>query len=57
MIAIEEDKIKCPKCGRENIRKNGMILKNDGSRVQRYQCRDCGYSFTTEKKKIGVTRP
>ena len=57
MIAIEEGKIKCPKCGRENIRKNGMILKNDGSRVQRYQCRDCGYSFTTEKKKIGVTRP
>jgi transposase-like protein len=57
MIAIEEDKIKCPKCGRENIRKNGMILKNDGTRVQRYQCRDCGYSFTTEKKKIGVTRP
>ena len=57
MIAMEEDKIKCPKCGRENIRKNGMILKNDGSRVQRYQCRDCGYSFTTEKKKIGVTRP
>ena len=57
MIAIEEDKIKCPKCGHENIRRNGMILKNDGSRVQRYQCRDCGYSFTTEKKKIGVNRP
>ena len=55
MIAM--GKIKCPKCGHENIRRNGMILKNDGSRVQRYQCRDCGYSFTIEKKKIGVNRP
>ena len=54
---IKEQKLRCPKCKGESIRLNGMILKNDGNRVQRFQCRDCGYSFTVDKKKKGVKRP
>ena len=53
MIAVDEEKIECPRCKGKDIRKNGMILKSGGERVQRYQCRDCGYSFTLNKKKRG----
>ncbi len=51
------EEIKCPRCGSIEIRKNGMILKNDGSRVQRHQCMKCGYSFTLDKKRKGGKRP
>ena len=43
--------IKCPKCHSDLIRLNGYVLKSDGRRVQRFQCRDCGYTFTLERKK------
>ena len=43
--------IKCPKCHSELIRLNGYVLKSDGRRIQRFQCRDCGYTSTLERKK------
>ena len=47
----KEEYVKCPKCHSDLIRLNGYVLKSDGRRVQRFQCRDCGYTFTLERKK------
>ena len=47
----KEEYIQCPKCHSELIRLNGYVLKSDGKQIQRFQCKDCGYSFTLEKSK------
>lgn len=57
MKTENEEEMKCPSCGSNDIRKNGMILKNKGRRIQRFQCKDCGYCFTLDKKKKGEKRP
>jgi len=38
--------IKCPHCGSKRLFKDGKRKLSDGSKVQRYLCRDCGYRFT-----------
>ena len=38
MKTENEEEMKCPSCGSNDIRKNGMILKNKGRRIQRFQC-------------------
>lgn len=42
---IDEINAKCPSCKSERIRKSGYLIKID-ERVQKYQCRDCLYTFT-----------
>jgi len=36
----------CPECGSTRLFKDGKHKLSDGSKVQRYLCRDCGYRFT-----------
>lgn len=45
-----ETKIVCPKCGADEIRLNGLLLRS-GRKVQRYQCKECGYSFTLKESE------
>ncbi|MEM2918535.1 MAG: hypothetical protein QXY62_03445 [Candidatus Altiarchaeota archaeon] len=48
-------KLKCPKCGSENIVEAGILPLGYGSLDQRYTCRDCHYTgpfvFDEEKTK------
>ena len=39
----------CPECGSTRLFKDGKRKLSDGSKVQRYLCRDCGYRFTDPK--------
>ena len=54
-IAEEKDIVRCPQCNSDWIVHNG-ILTRSGYRIQRYQCKECGYSFTlnssAKKKKV-----
>ena len=55
-IVEEKDIVRCPQCSSDWIVRNG-ILTRSGYRIQRYQCKECGYSFTlnsnnTKKKKV-----
>jgi len=36
----------CPECGSNRLFKDGKRKLKDGSKVQRFLCRDCGYRFT-----------
>jgi integrase len=40
---------KCPLCGSERLYKDGLRYFNDGSDIQRWLCRDCGYRFSERK--------
>jgi integrase/DNA-directed RNA polymerase subunit RPC12/RpoP len=37
---------RCPECGSTRLNKDGMRYLKDGSSVQRYLCKDCGYRFS-----------
>ncbi len=41
-----EDEIRCPECGSESLFRDGFRRLADGSRVQRWLCRKCGYRFS-----------
>jgi len=41
----------CPECGSTRLFKDGKRKLADGSKVQRYLCRDCGYRFTDPNKR------
>ncbi len=36
----------CPECGSSNINQNGKRQLDDGSEVQRFKCKTCGYRFS-----------
>ena len=45
---------RCPQCGSDRLYKDGLRYLSDGSTVQRYLCRNCGYRFswpTTQRQK------
>jgi integrase len=42
-------KITCPACGSSRHYKDGVRVLADGSEVQRWLCRDCGYRFSGSK--------
>jgi integrase len=37
---------RCPQCGSDRLYKDGLRYLSDGSTVQRYLCRNCGYRFS-----------
>jgi integrase len=50
-------KIVCPECGSNGpFHKDGHRTLSDGSDVQRYLCRSCGYRFSDPSVKVNVTR-
>lgn len=40
----------CPECGRSNLYKDGIRYLDDGSTVQRWLCRGCGFRFSDPSK-------
>jgi len=46
----------CPECGSQKLFKDGLRYLWDGSAVQRWLCRNCGYRFS-EKGPQGSTQP
>ena len=42
--------VKCPECGSARIWKDGFWKLNDGRKIQRYICRDCGRRFVDPSK-------
>ena len=46
---------RCPTCGSKRLFRDGWRKLADGSRVQRYICRDCGHRFTDPSYRRGKT--
>jgi transposase-like protein len=45
----------CPQCGSRLLYKDGLRCLADGSSIQRYLCRNCGYRFSeTGKSNIAL---
>lgn len=42
----------CPECGGSRIDKAGLRYLEDGSSVQRFQCRECGFRFSEKSFKL-----
>jgi len=42
----------CPECSSSRIDKAGLRYLANGSSVQRFQCRECGYRFSEKRKNI-----
>jgi len=40
----------CPECGSERLYKDGFRILKDGTSVQRFLCRECGYRFSSGHK-------
>jgi len=51
-----QPKLACPECHSEKLYKDGLRYLADGSSVQRWLCRDCGYRFS-EKGAQDYARP
>ncbi|MGB9778909.1 MAG: IS1/IS1595 family N-terminal zinc-binding domain-containing protein, partial [Candidatus Bathyarchaeales archaeon] len=45
----------CPSCGSNRLYKDGLRYLSDGSSVQRWLCRNCGYRFSNPNH-TGSTR-
>jgi integrase/rubredoxin len=41
--------LKCPECGSTRLYKDGLRYLSDGTTVQRWLCRNCGYRFSEKK--------
>jgi len=41
----------CPECGSRRLYRDGLRYLADGTSVQRWLCRDCGYRFTDPEQK------
>ncbi|MDI6848033.1 MAG: hypothetical protein QMD23_07935, partial [Candidatus Bathyarchaeia archaeon] len=52
--AAQPPKLPCPECGSERLYKDGLRYLKDGSTVQRWLCRDCGYRFSQPQVKVDV---
>ena len=50
-IMEEKDIIRCPQCNSDWIVHNGVLTRS-GYNTQRYQCKECGYSFTLNSNNI-----
>jgi len=44
----------CPECGSRLLYRDGIRYLADGSQVQRWLCRNCGYRFSEPKIKLNV---
>jgi len=43
--------VACPSCGSDRLYKDGLRYLSDGTSVQRWLCRNCGYRFTDPQHK------
>ena len=43
--------VACPSCGSDRLYKDGLRYLSDGTSVQRWLCRNCGYRFTDPNHK------
>ena len=41
---------RCPECGNSKVFKDGIRYLSDGSQIQRFLCRNCGYRFSGDGK-------
>lgn len=46
---------KCPECCSERVWRDGVRYLNDGSSVQRWLCRSCGYRFSEPNVKFNIS--
>jgi integrase len=44
----------CPQCGSSRLYRDGLRNLNDGSTVQRWLCRSCGYRFSEPNIKLNI---
>ncbi|MGQ9625193.1 MAG: tyrosine-type recombinase/integrase [Candidatus Bathycorpusculaceae bacterium] len=46
----------CPECGCERVYRDGLRYLADGSSVQRWLCRNCGYRFSNKPLVIAINQ-
>ncbi|MEM3825926.1 MAG: tyrosine-type recombinase/integrase [Candidatus Bathyarchaeia archaeon] len=46
--------MQCPRCGSKRLYKDGLRYLTDGTGVQRWLCRNCGYRFTEPNFKRSI---
>ncbi|MEM1589732.1 MAG: hypothetical protein QW175_04890, partial [Candidatus Bathyarchaeia archaeon] len=46
--------ISCPECGSHELYKDGLRYLDNGTKVQRWLCRKCGYRFTDPNLKRSI---
>jgi len=49
--APKQPQPRCPQCGSKRLYKDGLRYLRDGSTVQRWLCRNCGYRFSDSNQK------
>ncbi|MEM3459485.1 MAG: tyrosine-type recombinase/integrase [Candidatus Bathyarchaeia archaeon] len=47
----KQPQLKCPQCSSTSLYKDGLRYLSNGSSVQRWLCRNCGYRFTDPNQK------
>ena len=50
------NEIRCPQCGSKSLYRDGIRYLEDGSAVQRWLCRTCGYRFSDPNHKKNCNR-
>jgi len=45
-----KSKVKCPKCNKENCKKDGIVRN-----LQRYKCKECNFRHTVQNKSSAAT--
>jgi len=53
---IIEGTIECPRCNSKNIGKGGFKIREDGTKVRRYRCKDCNRKFIDPEQRIHKKR-
>ena len=48
--------LSCPECGSVRLYRDGLGYREDGSSVQRWLCRSCGYRFSEPDIKVNIPR-
>ena len=47
-----ENGLRCPECGSTKLYRDGLRYLTDGSSVQRWLCRNCGFRFSEKRKNL-----
>lgn len=47
--------VKCPECGSESVFKDGLRYPREGSPIQRFLCRICGFRFSERNVKPDIS--
>ena len=48
MTKQSNERLNCPNCKTQNVKKNGLRNTENRGKIQRFKCLDCSYRFTLD---------